>query len=135
MLPQFNREVLPYVSVLLENVRMCPRCLEDGFVEWVRLHDKSAGAKGYKEQDEQYCHRCNTRWGKNQCVEVAALLQGFLKFVGYNDGNDRYLRESMMALILSEQERRCQDNELRDPRYTYDTRDGWEENDNEKGAG
>jgi len=123
-LRDIQRDIFPYISLLLKEARMCPRCLEDGFIEWVQVYDTHACNRGAIEPDEQFCARCNTRWGKNQCIEIAALLQGVL----YSKGvEDETMGPLLVSNILYAQERRDQDIEKREPAYKYDTRDGWDD--------
>ena len=107
---------------LLESMRMCPRCLEEGKVAWVRVHNPSARSSGMGDPEEQFCFRCNSRWGFNQCVELAAWLEGIMRMKGIDDP---ILGPSMVENILWAQERREQERETAKPKESYATKDGW----------
>ncbi len=111
---------------LLESVRMCPRCLEDGKVAWVRTHNPSSRSSGVGDPEEQFCFRCNSTWGFNQCVELAAWMEGLmssLAIIDY-DGSD-VGTPARVQKIMEAQERREQEREIAEPKKRYDTKDGW----------
>jgi hypothetical protein len=113
-------------TALMDTMRMCPRCLEEGRVAWVRVDDPYAHAKPCGDQDRQYCERCNSTWDFVECPTLAAWMEGLMKSMAIleYDGSDLSL-PGRVQCIMDAQEQRQQDVEKSEPKMKMDTRHGW----------
>ncbi len=111
---------------VLDSIRMCPRCLEDGRISWVRIEDPHAHAKPCGDQDRQYCGRCNSTWDFVECFTLAAWMEGVmsrLAVIDY-DGTDIGF-PVLVEKTQWAQERQQQEKETLGPAMRADTRHGW----------
>ena len=111
---------------LMDTLRMCPRCLEEGRVKWVRVNDPFAHAKPCGDTDRQYCGSCNSTWDFMQCIPLSAWMEGIMRSMAIldYDGSDLKL-PSIIANIQEAQERQQQAKETEEPKWKSDTRHGW----------
>ena len=110
---------------LLDTLRMCPRCLEEGQVAWVRVDDPHAYAKPCGDVDRQYCERCNTTWDFSQCLTLAAWMEGIMRSMAILDYDGSDLKQPGIVQDIGwAQEKRQQEQETLDPKMKVDTRHG-----------
>lgn len=111
---------------LMDTMRMCPRCLEEQKIAWVRVDDPHAYAKPCGDQDRQFCVRCNSTWDFIECITIAAWMEGVMRSMAYIDYDGTDMRApAIHQNIMDAQERRQQDVDKAEPKMKVDTRHGW----------